>query len=100
MFVEERQRYTEGRLRWLCQRAGLRVLRTTYLNSLLLPVAALKFRVWEPLTNAPPASGVEPVAPWLNRLLEVPLKLEAPLIGAGVNLPLGQSLLLAAERPS
>ncbi len=100
MFVEERQRYTASRLRWLCERAGLRVLRTTYLNSLLLPVAAFKFRVWEPLTNAPPASGVEPIAPWLNQLLELPLKLEAPLIGAGVNLPLGQSLLLAADRPS
>ncbi|MCX6598611.1 MAG: class I SAM-dependent methyltransferase [Acidobacteria bacterium] len=100
MFVEERQRYTDARLRWLCEQAGLRVLRTTYLNSLLLPVAAFKFRVWEPLTGAAPASGVEPVTPWLNQLLEVPLKLEAPLIAAGVNLPLGQSLLLAAERPS
>ena len=34
---------------------GIRVLRCTYVNSLLLPVALSKFRVWEPLTA--PAAG-------------------------------------------
>jgi SAM-dependent methyltransferase len=100
MFVHERQRLTAGRLRDACRYAGLRVLRLTYLNSLLLPVAWAKFRLWEPLTNAPPSSGVAPVAPWLNRLLEQPLRIEEALVGAGVNLPIGQSLLLAAERPT
>lgn len=100
MFVNERQRLTAGRLRDACRQAGLRVLRLTYLNSLLLPVAFAKFRIWEPLTNAPPSSGVAPVAPWLNRLLEQPLRIEEALVDAGVNLPIGQSLLLAAERPT
>ena len=100
MFVNERQRLTADRLREACRHAGLRVLRLTYLNSLLLPVAWAKFRIWEPLTNAPPSSGVAPVAPWLNTLLEQPLRMEQSLIGAGVNLPIGQSLLLAAERPT
>lgn len=100
MFVNERQRLTAGRLREACRHAGLRVLRLTYLNSLLLPVAFAKFRLWEPLTKAPPASGVAPVAPWLNRLLEHPLGLEERLVAAGVNLPIGQSILLAAERPT
>jgi len=48
--------------------AGVRVLRCSYVNSLLLPVALVKFRVWEPLLRKPPASGVEPVAPWLDKL--------------------------------
>jgi SAM-dependent methyltransferase len=100
MFVNERQRLTARRVREACRHAGLRVLRLTYLNSLLLPVAFAKFRLWEPLTNAAPSSGVAPVAPWLNRLLEQPLRLEEAMVASGVNLPIGQSLLLAAERPT
>lgn len=99
-FVNERQRLTARRIRAACAQAGLRVLRLTYLNSLLLPVAFARFRIWEPLTNAPPSSGVAPVKPWLNFLLEQPLRLEETLVGAGFNLPIGQSLLLAAERPT
>ena len=100
MFVEERQRYTKRRLRHLCRKAGLEVRRLTYLNSFLLPVAFLKFRVWEPLTGAAPTSGVAMPPPWLNRLLELPLRAESALVGAKVNLPLGQSLLLAASKPA
>ena len=77
---------------------GFRVLRVTYANSLLLPVAFAKFRIWEPLTNAPAASGVEPVAPWVNNLLELPLTLESLWLGAGGSFPVGQSLILIAER--
>ncbi len=99
MFVDERQRLTASRLRQLCHCAGLKLLRLTYLNSILLPVAFAKFRIWEPLTGAAPNSGVTPVNPLLNRLMEAPLRWESALVGAGVNLPLGQSLLLAAERP-
>ncbi|MDX2180457.1 MAG: class I SAM-dependent methyltransferase [Bryobacteraceae bacterium] len=100
MFVGERQRYTKAKLRTLCAAAGLRVERLTYLNSILLPVAAFKFRVWEPLTNAPPASGVAPVPRWLNSTLEKALDIENALLGAGVNPPLGQSLLLTARKPT
>ena len=97
-FAHERQRFTRGRLRTLLESHGFRVRRITYCNSLLLPVAFAKFRLWEPLTNAAPASGVEPVAPWLNRTLEVPLACEAAWIGAGLDLPLGQSLVAIAGR--
>lgn len=100
MFVQERQRYTKTRLRHLCRKAGLEVRRLTYLNSFLLPVAFLKFRLWEPLMAARPASGVTMPPPWLNRLLELPLRVESALVGAKVNLPLGQSLLLAAAKPA
>lgn len=99
LHAHERQRFTRNRLRQQVEQQGLRVLRSTYVNSLLLPVAFAKFRLWEPLTNAPPASGVDPVAPWLDRLLHAPLALESAVVGAGVDLPLGQSLVLVAEKP-
>jgi SAM-dependent methyltransferase len=97
-FAHERQRFTKGRLIRLLEEHGFLVRRCSYANSLLMPVALAKFRLWEPLTRKAPASGVEPVDPWLDRLLYAPLAAEAALLGAGVNLPLGQSLIAIAER--
>ena len=98
IFAEERQRFTRERLSQLLHQHGFRLLRSTYANSLLLPVALAKFRIWEPLVNAPARSGVEPVSPWLDRLLYAPLVAEAALIRAGCNLPIGQSVLVLAEK--
>lgn len=98
IFAHERQRFTRSRLVQQVSAAGFSIDRVTYLNSLLLPISFLKFRVWEPLSNASPASGVEPVPAWLDKLLHVPLKLESVWIGAGGSFPLGQSLLLIGRR--
>ncbi len=98
-FAFERQRFTRRRLAALAESSGLRVLRCTYTNTLLLPVALAKFRVWEPLLRKPPASGVEPVAPWLDRLLYSSLALEARYLAAGGSFPAGQSLVLIGEKP-
>lgn len=98
-FAHERQRFTRGRLIRLAREHGLAVKRCTYLNTVLSPVAFAKFRIWEPLTNQPPASGVQAVAPWLDRLLYGALASEAPWLSAGLNLPWGQSLMLIAEKP-
>lgn len=98
-FAMERQRFTKGRLMKLAARCGFRVLRCTYANSFLLPVAFTKFRIVEPLTQSKPQSGVQPVAAWLDGLLYGALAAEAELLPAGINLPLGQSLILLAERP-
>ncbi|HWQ53892.1 MAG TPA: class I SAM-dependent methyltransferase [Bryobacteraceae bacterium] len=97
-FAQERQRFTRARLTRQVGACGIRVLRSTYANSLLLPVALGKFRIWEPLTRSAPSSGVIPVAPWLDRLLYAPLALEAACLRAGVNFPLGQSLILIGEK--
>ena len=97
-FAHERQRYTRRRLMGLFAGAGIRVLRCTYSNSLLMPIALLKFRLWEPLLRKPAESGVQRVAPWLDRLLYVPLAMEAAWLGAGHNLPAGQSLVLIGEK--
>jgi len=97
-FVFERQRFTRGRLVRTMAEAGIHVLRCTYANFLLLPLAIAKFRIWEPLTRAPLGSGVEPVRPWLDRLLYAPLAAESAWIGSGRNLALGQSLILIGEK--
>jgi len=97
-FAMEQQRFTRRRLTGLFQSAGLRVRRCTYANSLLLPVALAKFRLWEPLLRQPPSTGLDPVAPWLDRLLYAPLALESAWIGAGRGFPAGQSLLLIGEK--
>ena len=97
-FAHERQRFTRPRLVRLVEKHGIRVLRCSYANSLLLPVAAAKFRVWEPLMGKPPASGVTPVAGWLDNLLYIPLRLESLYLSSGLNFPLGQSLILIGEK--
>ncbi len=99
-FAHERQRFTRRRFTGLFSAAGLRILRCTYANSLLLPVALVKFRLFEPLLRTPAESGVQPVSPWLDRLLYQALAREAALIGAGTDLPLGQSLLLIGQKAS
>jgi ubiquinone/menaquinone biosynthesis C-methylase UbiE len=97
-FVQERQRFTRARLRRAVKLAGFEVQRETYLNALLLPVALFKFRVWEPLTRAPAASGVAAMPGWLDRLLYLPLRAEAAWIGRGGGFPVGQSLLVLARK--
>jgi SAM-dependent methyltransferase len=99
-FAGEQQRFTRKRLLAAVEASGLKTLRCTYANSLLLPVALAKFRIWEPLTRTPPRSGVTPASAWLDRMLHVPLALEARMLARGWRLPLGQSLLLVAEKPS
>ena len=98
IFAGEKQRFTRARLMRSVEESGVEVLRCTYANSLLLPVSLLKFRVWEPLMNRPPASGVEPVAGWLDASLHFPLTLEAAWIGAGMRMPVGQSLILIGRK--
>jgi SAM-dependent methyltransferase len=97
-FVHEVQRFTRAQLRDALTQAGFRIDRATYANSLLVPIAFLKFRLWEPLTRQAPQSGVQPVSPWLDRLLYLPLHLESKLIGSGGSLPVGQSIVLIAYK--
>lgn len=98
-FAGERQRFTRRRLSDQASLAGIRVLRLTYANCLLLPVALAKFRLWEPLSRQAPASGVQPVSGWLDSLLHSALRAEAWLTGRGIDLPVGQSLVLIGEKP-
>jgi ubiquinone/menaquinone biosynthesis C-methylase UbiE len=98
-FVREVQRYTMSRLRPLLTAVKMEPIRYTYANTMLLPVALAKFRVWEPLFDREPESGLRPLSPWLNRTLEAVLRLEATWLRSGGGLPIGQSLWLIARKP-
>ncbi|MCS7314424.1 MAG: class I SAM-dependent methyltransferase [Bryobacteraceae bacterium] len=97
-FTCERQRFTAGRLLAALESCGLRPFRWTYANTLLMPVALVKFRLWEPLLRKRPASGLVPLPDWLNELLTRVLYTEAELLAAGVRFPLGQSLIVLGEK--
>ncbi len=88
------RRYTCCSLHRVAERAGWRQQRTTYFNSLLLPVAIL-LRILERVNTKTTESSLDlwvPPEP-LNWLLERPLTLEAALIGRGLRIPAGLSLL-------
>jgi SAM-dependent methyltransferase len=89
-----RRRYTRGSLLAVAERAGWECIRTTYFNSLLLPVAIL-LRALDRLSPRTTESSLDlwiPPQP-LNRLLEQPLRFEAGLLGRGGRIPVGLSLL-------
>lgn len=74
------------------EQAGFKILRATYANSLLLPVAALRRLVLKRIGLADRGSDVKPFPPrlqWLNRVMTSVLSSEAHL------LKLPQSKLLA-----
>jgi SAM-dependent methyltransferase len=88
------RRYTRSSLQGVAEQAGWRQVRTTYFNSLLLPVAIL-LRVLDRVSTKPTESSLDlwvPPEP-VNRVLEVPLTLEAGAIGRGGRIPAGLSLL-------
>jgi SAM-dependent methyltransferase len=88
------RRYTRRSLRRVAEQAGWSQVRTTHFNSLLLPMAVV-LRVLERFSRRPTESSLDlwvPPGP-LNRLLELPLKLEAAMIARGGRIPAGLSLL-------
>jgi len=89
-----RRRYTRGSLQQVAERAGWRQVRTTYFNSLLLPVAIL-LRVLDRFNRKTTQSSLDlwvPPRPF-NWLLERPLAIEARVIARGGRIPAGLSLL-------
>jgi SAM-dependent methyltransferase len=88
------RRYTRRSLQRVAQQAGWQQVRTTYFNSLLLPVAILLRALdrWSTKTTESSLDLWVPPEP-INRLLELPLDLEAALIGRGGRIPAGLSLL-------
>jgi SAM-dependent methyltransferase len=88
------RRYTRRSLLAVAQHAGWECARTSYFNSLLLPVAIL-LRALDPLSSKTTESSLDlwvPPRP-ANWLLERPLALEAAVIGRGRRIPAGLSLL-------
>ena len=99
-YVAERHRYRAGELLGKLAAVDFRLVRWTYANSILSPIAWLKFRIWENWTRQEPQSGVAVTLPlWLNRLLLATLQSEAALIRSGFRFAFGQSLMVAARKP-
>ncbi|PYM93698.1 MAG: SAM-dependent methyltransferase [Candidatus Rokuibacteriota bacterium] len=90
-----RRRYTAAGLRTAAERAGFRVLRISYFNTVLFPMVAL-VRAWKTLRGDRGHDLRRPAAP-VNRLLEGLFAFERHLVPR-VALPFGASLILIGRR--
>lgn len=111
------RRFRLGELLRSLERWGFRPLHATYFHTLLFPPAAVLRLVQRWRHGSDPSSGsiasnstgrrprvsgrsdMGPVPPWLNRLLGLVYRLEAPL-ASRFRLPFGLSLLALVRRPS
>jgi SAM-dependent methyltransferase len=94
--VLSRHRYHRGELRALLERAGLRVLRISYCNSLLFPLLLLRRTLDRLLSRH--GSDVEFLPAPLEWAFRHLLLFEALLIRHGFDLPVGASLVALAQR--
>lgn len=90
------RRYNRSEVNALLRGAGFRIVRSTYWNTLLFPLAVLRRKILPP---AAPTSDVglfpAPVEAGCNALMA----LEHAWLGAGGSLPLGNSVLTVAQKP-
>jgi SAM-dependent methyltransferase len=92
--VHNVRRFTRGQARALLAGHGFRILKATYWNTLLFPLMLL-----HRLTERDDAdSDVRDFPRWLDALFSAALAVERTVIGAGVPLPFGGSLLIVAAR--
>ena len=92
------RRYDSASLRTVARAAGWEIIGDTHFNSVLLPATAA-VRVVQRHRRTHERSDLELTPPALNGVLELPLRLEARLVAAGVRLPAGLSLLATMRRP-
>ena len=98
----EVHRYSRRELRETLEAAGFRVARLTHTNAFLFPVMA-SLRAAQRMRGLKRGAGNRgdfyvPPAP-INALLSGTLAIEASLVNAGVNMPVGSSLLCLARKP-
>jgi SAM-dependent methyltransferase len=100
--TREVRRYTKRGLRDKLERAGFRVKRITYTNASLFPVTAI-VRALQRLRGMKSEEGNEgdfhlPPGP-INVLFSAALAVESKLIAAGIDMPIGSSVLCLASKP-
>ena len=97
------RRYNLEVLQSLLARAGFNLLRATYANSVLLPIAVVRRLILKPAGLADSGSDVKPLARglrWLNGSLHSVLDAEANLLrSARIKLPVGLSVICIAQKP-
>ncbi len=91
------RRYTLPQLRESAVRAGWEMIHGTYFNFLLLPLAAA-LRLG-PLRSKQGHTDLDKTPPGLNRMLELPLRIEAAAIAHGARLPAGVSVGMLCRNP-
>jgi SAM-dependent methyltransferase len=100
--LQTTHRYALNELRSLVEGSGFCILRTTYANTLLLPVAAFRRVVLKRIGLADSGSDVQPLPAgyeWLNRLLKRVLFSEAWYLSRDrSSLPAGLSLICIAQK--
>jgi SAM-dependent methyltransferase len=100
--LQTKHRYALNELRSLVEGSGFRILRTTYANTLLLPLAALRRVVLKRVGLADSGSDVQPLpagSDWLNRLLKRVLVGEAWYLRRQTSkLRAGLSLIFIAQK--
>jgi SAM-dependent methyltransferase len=92
--VHNVRRFTRGQARALLAGCGFKVLKASYWNTLLFPLMLLH-RLTE---RADAESDVRDFPRWLDAAFSAALAAERAVIGAGIPLPFGGSLLIVAER--
>ena len=98
----EVRRYTKRQLREKLERIGFQVKRLTYTNASLFPITATvrAFQRWRGEKAEVDNRGdfyVPP--PPVNALFSGALALESKIVGAGIDMPVGSSLLCLARKP-
>lgn len=98
----EVRRYTKEELRTKLERAGFRVKRITYTNASLFPIT-VTVRALQRLRGVKSAGSNKgdfyvPPEP-INALFAAALTVESKLIGAGIDMPVGSSVLCLATKP-
>jgi len=98
----EVRRYTKRELRDKLEVAGFQVQRLTYTNASLFPITA-GVRALQRMRGVKSESGNKgdfyiPPAP-VNALLSGLLSMESKIVEAGINMPIGSSLLCLAKKP-
>jgi SAM-dependent methyltransferase len=97
-YAHHKRRYRRADLRSKLTAAGFEIVRVTSFVSFLLPVMALsRSRQRDPRTYDPTSEYRTPRA--VDRAMESVLESERWLIGHGVSLPAGGSLVAVARRP-
>lgn len=97
-----RHRFTSGGLSDLAVKEGFGVRFSGYANAFLLPVAVTHRIVLQPLGVTSEGSDVKPLPPalgWLNGPFRTLLEWEGALMGKGVSLPFGLSVVMLLRKP-
>ncbi|HTT87639.1 MAG TPA: methyltransferase domain-containing protein [Acidimicrobiales bacterium] len=92
------RRYTGAVLRARVETSGWTVARATFFNSILFPAVAVA-RLITGSSSRRGHTDLDRTPATLNRLLELPMRLEAAMVRRGMTLPAGVSLGLVCRAP-